>query len=69
MEIVKALLTALLGIRGCGPMICNILKGIIKLEKINSAGEDRLRLGIIASAGEDILSWGRQAKLGNFVVP
>ena len=58
MEIVKALLTTLLGIRGCGPMISNSLKGKLKLGSVDSVGEDRLGLGGYTQLGEDILIWG-----------
>ena len=56
----------LLGIRGCGPMICNKLKGILELESVDSIGKDRLslgrytQLGVTGSAGED------RPELGNF---
>ena len=63
MEIVKVLLTTLLGIRGCGPLICNNLKGILELESVDSFGEDILswgytQLGITDSAGEVRLCLG-----------
>ena len=64
MEIVKVLLTNLLGIRGYGPMICNSLKSKLKLKSVDSVGEDKFslgrytQLGITGSAGEDRLSWG-----------
>ena len=39
------LLATSLGIKGCGPLICNSLKGKLKLERIDSVGEDRLSWG------------------------
>ena len=64
MEIVKVLLTTSLGTRGHGPMICNSRKGKLKLERVNSVGEDKFslgrytQLGITGSDVEDRLSWG-----------
>ena len=64
MEIVKVLLTTLLWIRGCGPNICNSLKGKLKLENVDSVGENRPNLGRIHSAGDNKLSWGGYTQLG-----
>ena len=52
------MLMTLLEIRGCGPMICNSLKGKLKLESVDSVREDRFNLGIYTQLREDILSWG-----------
>ena len=59
MEIVKVLLTTLLGIRGPGPLICNSLRGKLKLESVDSIGENRFSLGRIHSAEDNRLNWGR----------
>ena len=45
------LLETSLGKRGCGPLICNSLIGKLKLERIDSTGENRLSWGILLFVG------------------
>ena len=47
LEIVKVLLMTLLGIRGCGHMMCNSLKGKLKLGSVELSRGGQTQLGKI----------------------
>ena len=64
LEVVKVLLTTLLGIKVYGPLICNSLKGKLKLESVGSVGEDIFSLGRYTKIGEDILGWDNRFNWG-----